>query len=88
MEAGSVRPIPVPHPAGAAFRYLYGGGGGWGNPLERDPELVLDDVLDELVSLEAAERDYGVVFAGSLEDDTLAVDHDATKALREQRAAS
>ena len=49
---------------------------------------MLDDVYDELVSLEAAERDYGVVFTGSLEDDTLAVDHDATKALRERQAAA
>ena len=57
----------VPHPAGSAFRYVYGGGGGWGDPTKRDPELVLDDVYDELVSLESAERDYGVVFSGSLE---------------------
>jgi len=47
---------------------------------------VLDDVYDELVSLESAGRDYGVVFTGSLDDDTLAVDHDATKKIREQRA--
>jgi N-methylhydantoinase B len=78
----------VPHAAGAAFRYIYGGGAGWGDPCKRDPEMVLDDVYDELVSLESAGRDYGVVFSGSLEDDTLAVDHDATKKLREQRAAA
>jgi N-methylhydantoinase B len=72
----------VPHASGAAFRYVYGGGGGWGDPLKRDAEDVLDDVYDELVSLEAAERDYGVVFEGVLADDTLAVDHAATKALR------
>src|SRR5258705_11999367 len=76
----------VPHAAGQAFRYVHGGGGGWGDPLKRDPELVLDDVYDELVSLESAERDYGVLFMGSLEDDTLAVDSDATTKLREQRA--
>jgi N-methylhydantoinase B len=78
----------VPHAAGAAFRYIYGGGGGWGDPWKRDPEMVLDDVYDELVSLESAERDYGVVFSGNLEDDTLAVDNDATKKLREQRQVS
>jgi N-methylhydantoinase B len=75
----------VPHAAGQAFRYIYGGGGGWGDARQRDPELVLDDVYDELVSLESAERDYGVRFTGWIEDDTLAVDHDATKKLREQR---
>ena len=37
------------------------GGGGWGDPLERDIERVLRDVREGLVTLEAAERDYGVV---------------------------
>ena len=37
------------------------GGGGWGDPLERDPELVLADVLDEYVTVEGANHDYGVV---------------------------
>jgi N-methylhydantoinase B len=37
------------------------GGSGWGSPLERDPEAVLRDVKDEVVSLEVARRAYGVV---------------------------
>jgi N-methylhydantoinase B len=37
------------------------GGGGYGDPFERDPQRVLDDVVNGYVSLEAAERDYGVV---------------------------
>jgi N-methylhydantoinase B len=37
------------------------GGGGWGNAFTRDPERVLEDVLDGYVSLEAAEKDYGVL---------------------------
>jgi N-methylhydantoinase B len=37
------------------------GGGGFGDPLERDPALVLDDVLEGLVSVKGAARDYGVV---------------------------
>ncbi len=53
------------------------GGGGFGNPFARDPERVRDDVRNELVSREAAERDYGVV----LTDDG-AVDHDATRERR------
>ena len=36
-------------------------GGGWGDPLRRDPRLVLGDVRDGVVSRESAERDYGVV---------------------------
>ena len=58
----------VPIAAGERVMYDYGGGGGWGNPLDRDPHAVLDDVLDEYVSFEAATRDYGVVLTGSLED--------------------
>jgi N-methylhydantoinase B len=37
------------------------GGGGFGDPLEREPERVLSDVRNEYVSLESAEKDYGVV---------------------------
>ncbi|HEY6030868.1 MAG TPA: hydantoinase B/oxoprolinase family protein, partial [Gaiellaceae bacterium] len=39
------------------------GGAGYGDPRQRDPELVLRDVVDGYVSLEAAERDYGVRIA-------------------------
>jgi N-methylhydantoinase B len=74
-----------PHAAGEAFEYLYGGGGGFGDPLDRDPELVRADVLDEYVSLAAAEREYGVVFTGSLDEYTLAVDAEATRRLRARR---
>ena len=45
-------------------------------------ETLLDDVLDEYVSVEGAARDYGVVLTGSLEDLTLAVDEPATERLR------
>ncbi len=85
IRYGSDDPFVVKHtadwvPIAAAQRvmYDYGGGGGWGNPLDRDPQAVLDDVLDEYVSVEGAERDYGVVLTGSLEDLTLAVDEEAT----------
>ena len=37
------------------------GGGGYGDPLTRDPEAVLRDVIEGYVSLGAAERDYGAV---------------------------
>jgi N-methylhydantoinase B len=74
----------VPFQAGDAFEYLYGGGGGWGDPLDRDPVRVLDDVQDELVSPASAERDYGVVLRGSAEDGSLACDADATRRLRDR----
>ena len=37
------------------------GGGGFGDPKKRDPQRVLDDVLDGLITAEEARRDYGVV---------------------------
>jgi N-methylhydantoinase B len=37
------------------------GGGGYGDPLEREPERVRDDVADGYVTLERARKDYGVV---------------------------
>jgi N-methylhydantoinase B len=37
------------------------GGGGYGDPFRRSLELVLNDVINGYVSLEAAEREYGVV---------------------------
>lgn len=60
------------------------GGGGWGNPLERDPELVLRDVLDEYVSLESAKNSYGVV----LDATATMVDVEATNALRTKLASA
>jgi N-methylhydantoinase B len=48
---------------GDAFRMLSGGGGGFGDPRTRDAELVAFDVAEGYVSVEAAERDYGVVVA-------------------------
>ena len=59
-----------------------GGGGGWGDPLERDPAAVREDVLDEYVSLDGARRDYGVVIDGK----TLEMEEEATKRLREEMA--
>ncbi|MFC7157603.1 hydantoinase B/oxoprolinase family protein [Halomarina halobia] len=51
----------VPIKEGDRFVRPSSGGGGFGDPLERDPDAVLEDVKDEYVSIERAERDYGVV---------------------------
>ena len=64
--------------AGQIVRVVTTGGGGWGDPLEREPELVQRDVIEGKVSPEAARDDYGVVLTG---DGT--VDADATQTLRE-----
>jgi len=70
---------------GEQLVYEFGGGGGWGDPLDRDPQAVLDDVWDEYVSMEGALRDYGVVLVGSAGDMTLGLDEAATEAERARR---
>lgn len=55
-----------------------GGGGGWGDPLNRAPARVLEDVRNEYVSLERAREDYGVV----IDPETNTADDAATTALR------
>jgi N-methylhydantoinase B len=57
----------------------FAGGGGLGNPLERDPARVREDVVRGYVSLDAAREDYGVV----LDPTTFQVDADATARLRQ-----
>ena len=57
------------------------GGGGFFSPLERDPELVRQDVLNGYVSLQAAREQYGVVL-----DEGLAVDWEQTQRLRRRKS--
>src|SRR5215203_3767532 len=73
--------------AGEVIRIRTTGGGGWGNPLDRDPALVVRDVVWQKVSPEAALGDYGVVLTGSLDDDSLSYDEAATTAERGARPA-
>ncbi|MEM6543543.1 MAG: hydantoinase B/oxoprolinase family protein [Pseudomonadota bacterium] len=67
--------------AGDLLYFNTWGGGGWGDPLERDPELVSHDVARRLVSVDGARR-YGVVLSpdGS-------VDVSATEELRQMMRA-
>ncbi len=77
-------PMPLPSKLtmtmkkGDVFRHEVAGAGGWGDPLERDPALVLLDVRNDFVSQRAAREDYGVVIAGGAVDDV------ETAALRRQ----
>ena len=57
------------------------GGGGYGDPLERDPNKVLQDVIRGYVSVEGAARDYGVI----IDPETLTVDEAATHHVRQGR---
>jgi N-methylhydantoinase B len=55
-----------------------GGGGGYGDPFERAPEAVLEDVRNEYVSPASAVQDYGV----AIETKNWTVDREATARLR------
>jgi N-methylhydantoinase B len=57
------------------------GGGGYGDPLERDPGLILDDVIAQKISPDRARDVYGVV----VDVANRRVDHAATEACRRQR---
>jgi len=67
---------------GDVISFQQPGAGGYGDPLERDPQRVLGDVLDDYVSVEAARTKYGVVITGAGAE--LSVDIAATQALRER----
>ena len=68
------------------------GGGGFGNPFERNPQHVLDDVVNGYVSIESASQDYGVVVTFVNRHDCLVklpedyvLDGEATERLRSPR---
>lgn len=69
---------------GDEFTRPSAGGGGLGDPLERDPQDVLEDVIDDYVSIERAKKDYGVVIKEiDREIDLFEIDEEATKTARE-----
>jgi N-methylhydantoinase B len=46
---------------GDLLEHTLAGGGGWGDPLDRDPELVRQDVINELFTIDYVAQEYGVV---------------------------
>lgn len=68
--------------AGESVMVMVPSSGGYGDPLERPAQAVYEDVLDEIVSVETARRDYGVVIAGGQ------LDAAATEALRQEMRAA
>jgi N-methylhydantoinase B len=68
------------------FYMRFGGGGGYGDPLERDPALVLKDIQNGLVSLETAGPLYGVILDKALNLDIPKTERKRA-ALRSERIA-
>jgi N-methylhydantoinase B len=66
---------------GDVIEFHSAGGGGYGNPLEREPLTVEEDVRNGYVSIEKARKDYGVV----IDTSTLKVESEETDALRSRR---
>jgi N-methylhydantoinase B len=77
QELGKIDMIELA--AGETITVMTPGGGGYGDPFERDPELVLQDVRRGFVTLASARRDYGVVILDGL------LDRKATASLRADR---
>jgi N-methylhydantoinase B len=67
---------------GTVLRHEQAGGGGYGDPLERDPASVSDDVMDQKISIDFARMRFGVVL-----DIIGNVDTVATAALRNRMKA-
>ena len=63
---------------GEIYMICQGAGGGYGDVLERDPQLVMKDVVEDLISHETAWDIYRVVY----DHDSLVVDEEATAAAR------
>ncbi|MDZ7701502.1 MAG: hydantoinase B/oxoprolinase family protein [Halobacteriales archaeon] len=63
------------------------GGGGYGDPLDRDPEAVLQDVVNEKVSVERAREAYGVVVDAVARTVDRGATEERRRAIREARAA-
>lgn len=67
--------------SGDIIQFHSAGGGGYGDPLERDPQTVEQDVFNEYVSLGQAQDAYGV----AIDPKTLKADLKETRKIREQR---
>jgi N-methylhydantoinase B len=79
----------VPIVAGDMFTRPSAGGGGYGDPLERDPDDVCEDIADGYVSIERALKDYGVAIREIDADlSEYEVDREATAAARTRMAAA
>lgn len=88
LNPGTDREQPIPSKvqalearAGDAILNIGAMAGGYGDPLMRDPQQVLEDMLDEYITSDVAEREYGVV----IRPNPWRVDEEATRALRDRR---
>ena len=83
-KGGETKPMPTKFldtlHSGDSLRIKWPGAGGYGDPLERDPEAVLWDVVEDKVGVDRARDIYGVV----LDMEHRAVDWERTEQMRER----
>ncbi len=70
---------------GDVYRFVSTGGAGYGDPLERDPDLVLNDYRSHLVSREGAARFYGVTLSENGQQVEIEQTSDLRGAIRNRR---
>ena len=71
----------IPFDAGDFIELVEPNAAGYGDPLDRDPALVREDILDDFTTIELARHAYGVVFG---DERTLEIDAQATEELRRE----
>jgi N-methylhydantoinase B len=81
----TLKAVGVELAPGEAITIKAGGGGGYGDPLQRDPDLVLADIIDEFVTPRHAAEAYGVLVTGNRH--AWSIDHAGTEALRAELRA-
>lgn len=72
-ETGTGKATRYPIREGDIVSFDKWGGGGYGDPLVRDPVRVLRDLEEGYITVDSAEKSYGVVIAGG------AIDENATE---------
>ena len=85
MLNGNLKLYPAQQPADQFNRYdiihqTSGGGGGWGDPIERDPQSVIDDIKMHFTSEWTAKNVYCVAW----NQDTMEVDIPKTEEMRRE----
>ena len=76
-EENRLKSNSYPIKKGTVVTTYTGGGGGFGDSYDRDPRNVLEDVINGLVSIEKAKKDYKVIISGNM-----SIDYSKTNDLR------
>ena len=71
--------------AGEFIEFREPNAGGYGDPLDRRPAMVREDVLDDFTTIDLAREAYGVIF---VDEGDFEIDEEATKSRRDEIRAS